>query len=113
MMKICLSRGITVNVLIFLWSLVFFIRLDLILTAINFDPITANIAHSCVLYMLPGVFMRCFTESLKVYLGILEYERLFSVLNIFQIFVVSHFFFLYQNRSLYALGCSFGVGSLG
>jgi hypothetical protein len=112
MMKICLSRGITVNVLILLWSLVFFIRLDLILTAINFDPITANIAHSCVLYMLPGVFMRCFTESLKVYLGILEYERLFSVLNIFQIFVVSHFF-LYQNRSLYALGCSFGVGSLG
>lgn len=93
MMKICLSRGITVNVLIFLWSLVFFIRLDLILTAINFDPITANIAHSCVLYMLPGVFIRCFTESLKVYLGILEYERLFSVLNIFQIFVVSHFFF--------------------
>jgi hypothetical protein len=79
--------------LVFLGSVVFFVRLDLVLGGVGFEAGVAGIAHQCVLYMLPGVFMRCFTESLRVYLGVLEYERLFSMLNIFQIFVVWAFFF--------------------
>lgn len=78
-MRRAFYRGLCFNFVILLFSLVFWVRLDLLLESINFDPKASKIAWYFTISLIPGLVVRCYTESMKSYLLSMGFDRSFNV----------------------------------
>ena len=80
-MPIYFWRATFLNFVILLIGVAFFIRLDLVLLAINFSPEQSQIAHKMILWMIPALIVQAFTQIMNNYIISADVDRPIHMLN--------------------------------
>jgi len=93
--------------MIFVFSLVLFIRLDIILIFIGFDTKTSEIAHMTSLAMIPFMIVQIYSENLKALMITLGFEKSINKLNLIQLIAIiptMWFFMIHLKMSYIGFG---------
>ena len=110
-LNITYYNGIITNGIIFLFSIIFYVRLDLIIVMMGFDPISSGIMLKNMFAMFPFLLVQVYSESLRNFLITMGFDMTINVLNGLQIIVMvplAWFFMVYLNLQ----GVGYGIFKL-
>lgn len=82
MMRLTFFRGLLMSYIIFFFSFIVFIRIDLLLEVLGFRKDIYCSAHYLILTMLPTLFIKCYNECLYAYLQAMNFKKTFLCLNL-------------------------------
>ena len=62
-MRLNFFRGVLLNYIFFVIAAIIFIKIDMLLIYIGFEPKSSEIAKNMLIWMLPSMFIKTFNES--------------------------------------------------
>jgi Na+-driven multidrug efflux pump len=104
----CIGLGLFIGMI----SILLYIRLDVILSWIGFNPQASGIAWTGILCLIPYLLIQNFDENLRSYMIVQSFDKVFMITNIIEIFggaLLAWLFIWYLQFGIIGVGISRGI----
>ena len=104
----CIALGVFIGMI----SILLWMRLDVILAWIGFNPQASHIAWIGILYLIPYALVQNFDENLRSYMIVQSFDKVFTITNAIEILggtLLAWLFIWYLQFGIIGVGISRGI----